>query len=486
MVRTALRVGALFIVLSFATALGADDGTRLLLFRDADTALEAARAARAEQLAPASFKRGLQSYKAAEGRFQRGGNLERVRGELATATSLFEQAREAADFAGATLADALKSRDAALTARANVQDADVWNKAERQFTLAARELELGNLQNARDRGARAEKLYRDAELAAIKQAYLGEIRNLLDAARDHKAKRYAPITLARAESLAHEAERELENNRYDADLPRSLAREAAYEARHAIYLSRYVREARQNKRSEEEIVLEWEQPLREVAAAADLVAEFDDGYTRPATDLKGFIETLRAENRDLQQELDMSEQRILGLEDEIVELDERLGGAREERVMLAQQLAMQERVREQVRQVDAMFEKSQAQVFREGNDILIRLVGLAFPVGEATIETRHRDLLGTVQKAIQVFPRSHLVIEGHTDSHGSDELNRELSQERADAVRLYLVQTMRMDPSRATAIGYGETVPVANNETPEGRARNRRIDIRIQPDTEIT
>jgi outer membrane protein OmpA-like peptidoglycan-associated protein len=487
MIRLQLCAAAILLLFRAAPGLGAEDqGTRLLLFRAADAALETAREARAEQLSPNNFKLAMKSYRAAEGRFQRGGNLDRVRSELASATQSFAAATEAAKQASVTLANALKGRDAALAAGASGQDPAAWEKAEREFTLAARELELGNLENARERGGRAESLYRDAELTAIKQAYLGDIRNLLDTARQHKAKRYAPLTLARAEGLAEQAERELENNRYDADLPRSLAREAAYEARHAIYLSGYVRALRDRNASEEEIILEWEQPLREVAAAADLVAGFDDGFAAPTAAVKDFIEALRAENRDLQEEIKMNRQRIVGLEDEIVDLDERLGGAREERVMLAQQLAMQERVREQVRQVDAMFDRQQAQVFREGNDILIRLIGLGFPVGTATIEPRHRELLAQVQKAIRVFPRSQLIVEGHTDSHGSDDLNLKLSQQRAEAVRHYLVTEMRIDPGRASATGYGETVPVANNETPEGRARNRRIDIRIRPVLNIT
>ncbi|MDX1467588.1 MAG: OmpA family protein, partial [Halomonas sp.] len=64
---------------------------------------------------------------------------------------------------------------------------------------------------------------------------------------------------------------------------------------------------------------------------------------------------------------------------------------------------------------------------------------------------------------------------------GGDELNQKLSQERADAVRQYLLANMSFDPARMDAIGYGETQPVASNETPEGRTRNRRIDVIIHP-----
>ena len=72
-----------------------------------------------------------------------------------------------------------------------------------------------------------------------------------------------------------------------------------------------------------------------------------------------------------------------------------------------------------------------------------------------------------------------MVIEGHTDSNGSDSTNLILSQDRADAVRQYLVTTFGINPEKVSSIGYGEARPVATNETADGRARNRRIDLII-------
>jgi outer membrane protein OmpA-like peptidoglycan-associated protein len=91
------------------------------------------------------------------------------------------------------------------------------------------------------------------------------------------------------------------------------------------------------------------------------------------------------------------------------------------------------------------------------------------------------DLLAKVEKAIDVFPRSELIIEGHTDSHGSDDLNQKLSQERADSVQQYMINAMRIPSYRLIATGYGETRPVASNATASGRQKNRRIDIVIKP-----
>ena len=128
-----------------------------------------------------------------------------------------------------------------------------------------------------------------------------------------------------------------------------------------------------------------------------------------------------------------------------------------------------------------MFARNEARVFREGNNVILRLVGLTFDSGKSEIRQESFNLLEKVEKAIDVFPRSELVVEGHTDSYGGDESNQRLSQQRAESVQNYMINAMRIPSYRIIATGFGETNPVANNETESGRARNRRIDIVIKP-----
>jgi outer membrane protein OmpA-like peptidoglycan-associated protein len=149
-----------------------------------------------------------------------------------------------------------------------------------------------------------------------------------------------------------------------------------------------------------------------------------------------------------------------------------------------QRLEAEARVKEQFEKVEKMFTPDEARVFREGNNIILRLVGLSFDSGASQIKPENFELLGKVEKAIDVFPRSELIIEGHTDSYGGDELNQKLSQARAEAVQQYMINAMRIPTYRLIATGYGETRPVASNETASGRARNRRIDIVIRPNLE--
>ena len=146
----------------------------------------------------------------------------------------------------------------------------------------------------------------------------------------------------------------------------------------------------------------------------------------------------------------------------------------------------QARIKAQFSQVDKMFSRSEARVFREGNSIILRLVGLSFDSGASQIKPGNFNLLAKVEKAIDVFPRSELTIEGHTDSHGGDALNQKLSQERAESVHQYMINAMRIPTYRLIATGYGETRPVSSNETEAGRARNRRIDIVIRPNLDAT
>jgi outer membrane protein OmpA-like peptidoglycan-associated protein len=92
-------------------------------------------------------------------------------------------------------------------------------------------------------------------------------------------------------------------------------------------------------------------------------------------------------------------------------------------------------------------------------------------------------LLQKVADAAQVFRNAQVVVEGHTDSYGRDDTNLQLSQQRAEAVSAYLAD-LGIQAFRTSSVGYGETQPIANNETEQGRARNRRIDVRIEPQLE--
>jgi outer membrane protein OmpA-like peptidoglycan-associated protein len=481
-----LKLAVLLFTLLAAGNGFAQDELRKTFFKEADAAKAAADAVNAELFAPKSYKSGLKEYLDAEDLLERGRNIEYVRDNAGDATNYFKTATEAAELAQTALAQAIKSRQDGANALAPKLSPEIWAKAQREFSRAIQMMERGDLKNAKRREIEAISLYREAELVAIKAQYLSETRRLLADADRAKVGKYAPLTLGKAKQLLADAERELNENRYDTDLPRSLAMRANYEAKHALYLSEVVRKVRDKKLSPEQLVLNWEHPMRAISGVADIIPDMQDGPDRLLAELVAYFDQQAKELQALQQEKAENETRLADMEEEMRTLDERLGGATAERAALVQRLEAQARVKQQFAQVEQMFSSFEARVFREGNTIILRLVGLNFDSGDAQIKPANFDLLAKVEKAIDVFPRSELTIEGHTDSHGGDDLNQKLSQERAESVRQYMINAMRIPTYRLIATGYGETRPVSSNETEAGRARNRRIDIVIQPNIETS
>lgn len=107
------------------------------------------------------------------------------------------------------------------------------------------------------------------------------------------------------------------------------------------------------------------------------------------------------------------------------------------------------------------------------------LQGIQFETGKAVIKPVSYPILDAVVKVMNENPSYKLLIGGHTDNVGSDEVNMTLSQNRADAVAKYLI-SKGISPMRVSATGYGETQPVDTNNTAAGRARNRRVELKVE------
>lgn len=122
-----------------------------------------------------------------------------------------------------------------------------------------------------------------------------------------------------------------------------------------------------------------------------------------------------------------------------------------------------------------------AAVKEEARGLVITLSGsVLFRTDEATLLPEAQTRLGQVADALLATKERSIVVEGHTDSMGSDEHNQELSQRRAETVRTFLT-SRGYDAARIGAVGIGEARPIADNATPEGRANNRRVEIVIAP-----
>ncbi len=452
-----------------------------LLFSEVNQAMKEAKAAGADVLAPKTYGEAMEQYRKAEMDYNKGKNLDDIRKNIRSATSRFRRAREATKLANVALGSSIQARKDALSSEAPAFAAKLWKEAEEKFSGAARTLEEGDLKDGKKKADEAEKSFRDAELKAIKVNYLDETYTLLKDAERLKVQEFAPKTLKLAQELVKQAEKELNENRYDTDVARILARQAKREAKHAIFMAATIRDMKDKKQSTEELILAAEKPIYKIASAMDFVPSFDSGFKTPTDKIVMNVKEYQNSIARLTTDLFDSEQYAAILERRKGELEQKLSGVELERTALSQRLEKQAKIRQLYDEVEKLFTGEIAIFMREGSNIIIRTVGLSFPVGKASIDPKYYNFLGRVNQAIGMFPKASLAVEGHTDSYGSDATNLTLSIQRADAVKNYLVTNFSYIPDQIEAIGYGESTPIATNETEEGRARNRRIEVIIRP-----
>ncbi len=121
------------------------------------------------------------------------------------------------------------------------------------------------------------------------------------------------------------------------------------------------------------------------------------------------------------------------------------------------------------------------EVIRRGDDLILSMPsGITFATDSSTVQSQFRPTLDKVADVLDRYNQTYVDVYGHTDSTGADAYNQSLSERRADAVSDYLV-SRGVESARLEALGYGETQPIASNDTVEGRAQNRRVEIKIVP-----
>jgi outer membrane protein OmpA-like peptidoglycan-associated protein len=120
-------------------------------------------------------------------------------------------------------------------------------------------------------------------------------------------------------------------------------------------------------------------------------------------------------------------------------------------------------------------------VVRNGDNITLNMPGnVTFAFDKADIQPQFQPVLDNVANTLQQYNQTVIEVAGHTDSVGSDQYNQQLSQRRAEAVANYLGSRGIMR-DRMITVGAGETRPIASNDTEEGRAANRRVEITLVP-----
>lgn len=131
----------------------------------------------------------------------------------------------------------------------------------------------------------------------------------------------------------------------------------------------------------------------------------------------------------------------------------------------------------------ALADSEAAAIRREGNLLAISLRGdVTFDTDSAVVRPGLYSEINRIASILIKYPMTVIQVEGHTDSTGSESYNMDLSGRRAEAVRNLLIQR-GVESSRILTMAFGESKPIASNETNYGRAQNRRVEIKVAPTT---
>ncbi|MDA9189674.1 OmpA family protein [bacterium] len=284
--------------------------------------------------------------------------------------------------------------------------------------------------------------YLNLEVEAVQNTSLGAFRRIIKKAKGNNAEDLAPKTLKDARSRVKIAENLINQSpRNSSQYEKSV--ESANKSAKLLddVMNQLNGEA---KGSSESIALKLVYQGRKLGRLSDKVGS-----------LQGSLVTRNSKIGLMSQELADKKSQILSSKNKI-------------------------RFQNAMNQVRTSFSENEASVYQQGEKLIIRLKEISFKPGSATIPTNSMTLLSKVNSIVAELNPREVMIEGHTDSTGPQDSNMLLSNKRAKAVKQYFSS---LDASyRIDARGFGESKPIANNQTKQGRFLNRRVDIVVKAD----
>lgn len=445
------------------------------LINQLDNDIALARKNQINVLAPTWFEKADSSLNAAKQGLEKGDPLSEILDNIATGRAQLRRAGEIAKVSQTTLTNAIKARHMAREAGATKLGRE-YADAEERFIGLTRAIENNDLNYAQRNQARVAEQFRVVELRAIKIQTIGEVRRLIQSARQEGLPEIAPQSYAIAQQKLAAADAFITQHPYEKEKMHQLAAEALFMAQR-LHIVAGQSEKLENM-APEQIAL-WAEDI--MYRVSDKLGAQDMRNQPFDKQLENILATVSAQHADhefmvennqkLQHEIETLQQQIANLEGQTLK-------ERQEK----ERLLAEKRFNEKLSSIQHYFKPSEAEVYKKENQVIIRLKAMQFPVGQSVIMPENYSLLSKVQRAIRTFGEPEVIIGGHTDSTGSEDLNEHLSQKRADAVRQYFVANGTLPYDKIIAVGYGSMRPLASNATESGRAVNRRIDVVITPE----
>jgi outer membrane protein OmpA-like peptidoglycan-associated protein len=445
------------------------------LINNLDNDIALARKNQINVLAPTWFERAESSLKAAKKGLDKGDQLSEILDNIATGRAQLVRATEIAKVSQATLPNAIKARAMARNAGATTLGED-YADAEDGFIGLTQAIEDNNLNYAQRNQARVVERYRVLELRAIKIQTIGEVRRLIKSAKKQGMQKVAPQSFALAGKKLADADAFITQNPYKKERMHQMAAEALFMAQRLHIIAQQSEKV--DGMEPEQIVLWAEGILYQTSEKLGAQDMRNQPFKKQLENILATVSAQHADHNFMVQNARLQQEDILNLQLKIASLEGQSQKERQEK----ERLLAEKRFNQKLSSIQNYFKSREAEVYKKQKQVIIRLKAMQFPVGQSVIMPENYGLLSKVQRAIRTFGEPDVIIGGHTDSTGSEDVNEHLSQKRADAVRQYFVANGTLPYEKIIAVGYGSMRPLASNATESGRAMNRRIDIIITPE----
>lgn len=394
-------------------------------------------------------------------------------GAAARGESYFNQAQENAKEAREIFSEVLDARSHAINNGAPKQMSKQFNTVETDFKKMTLDLEKGDIEKAKLHRPTIIDSYQRLALTSLKKATVDDAKQALSRARAADAEKYAKKTFRMVEDELALAVSMLDADKTSKERADKHAAQAIWLADKSISITATVKTFSANDFTSEDIVLWHQDQLGKALKPMNMILPLNLAD-------KNMIEAIAY---DLGRVLDDNKkiaQQHADLRASLAKSDEQL-----QQTMMSNQQAQQKRDkseaqnRQKLEFIQGLFSSEEANVYREKDNILIRAHGFYFASGQSEIDSRNFSILQKIASAIAQYPAAKIVVTGHTDAMGNDAKNLSLSIMRADKVMKFLNEFGGIYLGRLSSEGLGEEKPVASNETQEGRAENRRVEVLI-------
>lgn len=477
----------LFLISACATTQSAAPpaGSPAEMVAQLETDLATANKDQVDVLAPELFAQANASLMKAKQALAKGAKLSTISLHVAEGGYTLKKAEEIAQVSRTILSKTNAARKKAQDVGAK-KLGKPYSEVEAQYLTLTKAIGNDNLSYAQKNAPKVQAAFRNLEIMAIKNNALGNARARMADIERIKIEKIAPTAYRDAAKALSDADNYIGKNPYEAEAISQKAFNAEFMTERAMKIGASSRKFESMSPEASALYLESVvMRLGEALPAGDVrdkdiedqistltatAAEKERSYLSRQSELEANNQSLESDKSILQKQVNDLEQRMAGLK-----------GFSQEQEAAKKKLTAEREFNQRFDVVQRYFRSDEAEVYKQGGQLVIRMRGIKFPVGQSTLTPDNYTLLSKVQQAIQTFGQPAVIIEGHTDSTGSASQNQVLSQKRAEAVKTYLIANETLPENRLKATGYGPGRPLAPNTTPEGRATNRRIDLLINP-----